>query len=649
MEIRIRTFGLFGRVVAGILAAAFLLPTFSFVVAKDIHTSTPLAGFDLDGNYHRLGGSRGCKATVVVFLGTQCPISNGCIPRVVKLAEEYRELGAEFYGIVSDPSVTRKAAVEHKAKYRLRIPVLFDASGELQRRLHPTHVPHAFVLDKNQEVIYQGAIDDEYAKLGRKKLRVGHQYLRDAVSAVMLGKPVAVSETKPIGCLIEADESRNSSSVTYAREIAPIVLARCASCHRSGEVAPFPLLTYDDAKSHAKQIALVTQKRLMPPWKAEAGFGEFHNDRRLTDREIALLQKWVAAGAPEGDRDDLPPTPKFVEGWQLGKPDLILEMPEEFEVPADGPDVYRHFVIPSGVTETRLISAIEFRPSTPAVVHHAFLYFDLHGAARKLDADDPGPGYSRFGGPGFQPDGGLGGWAPGGIPERLPDGLARPMWGGADVVMQLHYRPSGKPERDRSKLGIYFAPDNVRKYTTDAMVANVDLHIPAGAKRHRHTATYTLPVDTTVLDVTPHMHVLGREMKVQATKPDGTVVPLIWVKDWDFNWQEHYRLAEPIRLPKGTRVDSEAYFDNSDENPLNPNSPPREVHWGEFSSDEMCICYLQATADDFQEFLTLVEHIDSYFNDQMQRYLKQQASRTGAEPAVPARAANKESTGRTVD
>jgi hypothetical protein len=372
----------------------------------------------------------------------------------------------------------------------------------------------------------------------------------------------------------------------------------CAGCHRPGEVGPFSLLDYEDAAKRADFLAQITADRRMPPWKAAPDFGKFHDERRLSDEQIALIERWAAAGAPRGNDADLPPEPKFTDGWQLGEPDLVLTMPEEVSIPADGRDVYRCIVIPIPVDENRTVSAVEFRPGNRRVVHHAIMYLDASGAARKRDEQDPGPGYQSFGGPGILPTGGLGGWAPGSMPRHLPEGVGKFLRKGSDLVLQLHYHPSGKPETDRSSVGIYFTKKPATTITGGLLVMNHKLYIEPGDKDYHITAkSEPLPVDVNVLAVSPHMHLLGREMKAVAKLPDGKTEPLVWIKDWDFNWQGHYGYAKPVRLPKGSTIELEAVYDNSADNPRNPNSPPKLVRWGEQTPDEMCLMGVVLTTD----------------------------------------------------
>jgi hypothetical protein len=314
-----------------------------------------------------------------------------------------------------------------------------------------------------------------------------------------------------------------------------------------------------------------------------------------------LIAKWVELGCPEGDAKHLPPPREFRDGWKLGEPDVVLEPAEEYAVAAEGSDEYRCFVIPTDFAEQRFVSTIEVLPGNASIVHHVIVFLDQHGEAARLDKEDPLPGYATSGGfPGFVPDGHLGGWAPGNNPQHLPDGMARILPKGADVVVQVHYHKNGKAEQDRTQIGLHFAKKEVRRAVYAIGVLPPDgplggMRIPAGAENHEIKTTMVMPADMIGMEVTPHMHLLGKDMKLTATLPDGTVRPLIWVQNWDFNWQESYQFTKPIELPRGTRLDLVAHYDNSAKNPYNPRNPPQLVTWGEETTDEMCIAFLQVT------------------------------------------------------
>ncbi len=388
--------------------------------------------------------------------------------------------------------------------------------------------------------------------------------------------------------------SAQAQPVTFAREIAPILYRHCAVCHRPGEVAPFSLLTYSDAAKRAALIAKVTASRYMPPWKPEPGHGDFEGARSLTAGEIATIRRWAETGAKEGDPTRLPPAPVFQKSG-IAQPDLVAHMPKAFDIPADGPDFYRCFVIPLGLEADRYASQIEFRPGNPKVVHHALFFLDRSGAAWQKEKA-PGAGYSCFGAPGFLPAAGLGGWTPGAAPIRMPEGFSATLARRADLVLQLHFHPTGKPETEQSSVAFAFTTKPPTRRLMDIPLGSRNIDIPPGDKAYKVTDHFTLSVDVDVIGIIPHAHYLCKEMKGVAHLLDGTTKPLIWIRDWDFNWQEQYRYREPVRLPAGTRLEMEFSYDNSAENPRNPNHPPKRVQWGPDSTDEMAGLHVQVFA-----------------------------------------------------
>ena len=387
--------------------------------------------------------------------------------------------------------------------------------------------------------------------------------------------------------------------LTFTTDIAPIVWTRCAPCHRPGEIGPFSLITYDDVRRHAAQIAVVTARRIMPPWKPVAGKGEFQSERRLTDRELTALQDWIAGGAPEGDAAALPPIPNWADGWQLGPPDLIVRMPEEYAVPADGSDVFRTFVIAIPVNRPRYVRAVEFHPGNARVVHHANLGVDRTRSSRQLDARDPEPGYAgsmerdaRY------PEGQLLGWTPGQAPHPAPEGTQWRLEPGSDLVVQLHFQPTGKIERVGVSVGLFFTDTAPSRSPVGLRLGSETIDIPAGAAEYVIADRYQLPVDVEVLAVQPHAHNLARRMEATATLPDGSTRWLIAIDDWDFRWQDVYRYAAPLVLPKGTTLSMRYTYDNSADNPRNPHRPPARVVWGQNTSDEMGDLWIQAVPRD---------------------------------------------------
>ena len=395
-----------------------------------------------------------------------------------------------------------------------------------------------------------------------------------------------------------------TAAPTYNKDIAPILNSQCALCHRPGEVAPFSLLTYQDAAKRAGLIANVTSKGLMPPWKPEPGFGKFQHERRLTLEQIALLAEWARAGAPEGSPKDKPPTPTFANGWQAGEPNLILRAGSGFTVPAEGGDRFQCFVLNLNLEQDSYIQTLEFRPSNRKVVHHAVIYADDTGAARKLAASSPDGSYTCFGGPRAAATVLLGAWAPGIIPVAGDPTLSAPIRKGTDLVLQIHYHPSGKVETDASSLGITFSGPPTRGRTSLLMV-NTSLDIAPGDSHYVAKYSLTVPRDVDLDGIFPHSHWLCKDVKVEAHLPNGETEHLVWIRDWDFNWQGIYRYQQPVHLPKGTRVDMEYIFDNSAQNPRNPSSPPQRVRFGEQTTDEMAVAVLSVilpTPADVPEF-----------------------------------------------
>ena len=395
---------------------------------------------------------------------------------------------------------------------------------------------------------------------------------------------------------LAADTKTDSSAPTFNRDIAPILYQNCSNCHRPGEVAPFSLLTYQDAAKRAKQIAQITQARVMPPWKATPGYGDFLDARRLTDAQIATLRNWADHGAPEGDAAAKPVPPKFADGWLAGEPDQIFKMTQAYSLPAEGPDQFRCFVIPLNAAQDEYVKSVEFRPGNRKVVHHAIFFLDTSGEARKRETV-PGQGYSCVGGPGLDITGSLSGWAPGAQPSVSRKGVAHTIKKGSDLVMQIHYHLDGKAEQDQSSLGISFSKTPPTKGLTLMVLGNEKIDIPAGDSQYVVKASGVLPMDAEAVAIFPHAHYLCKDMKVDAKLPDGTTKPLIWIKDWDFNWQGAYRYASPVKLPKGTRLEMQYTYDNSAANPHNPSDPPREVRFGEQTTNEMGFAFVSLTLE----------------------------------------------------
>jgi hypothetical protein len=406
-----------------------------------------------------------------------------------------------------------------------------------------------------------------------------------------------------------AAPATTTAEVTFAQDVAPIVFENCAGCHRPGEAAPFSLTSFDEVKRRGRMIADVVEERYMPPWHAEHGFGNFRNPRVLSGDQIATVRAWVDGGMKEGDPESLPELPEFPDGWQLGQPDLVLEMDEPFEVRAEGRDIYRYFVLPAELPDDQWITAIEVRPSARAVVHHVLFFADTTGKARELDEADEKPG---FRGRGFRAENQIGGWAVGTQAQHYPDGLAVPIAKGSDLVLQTHFHPTGKVEYEKTKVGLYFAEKAPGRQLVAFQVpplygSMAGIDIPAGEAEFIIEDSWTVPVAIDLINVWGHAHQTCVSMKGTATLPDGTVKPILHLPEWDFNWQTIYQYAKPERLPAGTRIDVKLVWDNSADNPDNPNNPPERIKWGEQSTDEMGSLIFQAVTADESERPQFVE------------------------------------------
>jgi peroxiredoxin len=578
-------------------------PPFERIVGDGSGPVTEFALRDVRGTVHTTAEWHGRPAIVLFFLATECPVANSYASEMERLYRDFGAGGVLFLGIHTDPNVMAETAAGHAIEYGLKFPILLDPEERVARQAGVRVTPEAVVLLPDGQVIYRGRIDDRYTPDGKRRPVAQVHDLADALQAILSEQMPVVTQTRAFGCPIPASPRTegDDETITFNRDVAPILYRRCVRCHRPGEVGPFSLITYRDAAKRADFIRDMTADGRMPPWKPHPGAGVFLDEPRLSVREKDVIRIWAESGCKLGEPADLPAPPKFSDGWQLGQPDFVLSMPEAYHLPPDGPDVYRSFPIPVPLERDTVITGVEFRPENRRIVHHSRIYLDQTGDARRRDRSDEELGFTGW----FAETGGLdlpypgiGAWTPGMTPRFAPEGAGRLIPRGSDVVVQVHYHTTGKPEADRSSIGFFFARQPIAKMMAGLTLCAEQIDIPPGARRHRIIVSTRIKADVHLYTVVPHAHYLCREFRLAATLPDGTTRPLLWITDWDLDWQDQYRYAKPVRLPKGTVVTLAAYYDNSDDNPRNPHKPPRRVRYGAGTNDEMCACHLEFLPDD---------------------------------------------------
>lgn len=527
---------------------------------------------DTNGELKGLSDFADDRFLVVAFMGTQCPIGNAYVPDLIRLNKEFAEQSVKVIGIYPNLADSPEDVAEHIREFKIDFPTFQDSQQATIGLFGATRTPEIFVLDRRRQVRYQGRVDD----------RIGYDYKRakprradllEAVKELVAGKEVSVESTKPVGCKITLKSAlKADGKVTYTGQVAKIFAKRCASCHHAGTAAPFSLTSYEEARDWSEMIKEVVQTQRMPPWEADPRFGKFSNDLRMTTEEIHTLTAWVESGAPFGDKAKLPESQSFAKGWTIPQPDHIFEMPEEFTVKANGTVAYKYFVTPTNFKEDRWVQASEAKPGNRAAVHHII-------------------GYVRpKGGRGIGGLPAVAGYAPGEEPMVFPQGMGFKLPAGADIVWQVHYTPTGKVEKDRSEIGLIFCKERPERAVIQSGAINTRFEIPPHAENYQVKSTQPMKTDVELISLMPHMHLRGKSFRYIVKLPDGTDKTLLDIPDYDFNWQHRYRFDKPYFLPKGTVIECVAHFDNSAENPANPD-PNKTVKWGDQTWEEMMIGY----------------------------------------------------------
>jgi hypothetical protein len=544
-------------------------------VGEKLNTQAALR--DVRGNRRPLRDFKDYKALVLIFVGAECPLSNLYLPELIVLEKAYRAKSVQFLAVYPNESEDLDQIASHAYDRDVPFPVVKDVGQKLANALGIVRVPGVVVLDADQGLRYRGRVDDRYGAASRRP-KATRSDLAEAIDEVLAGKPVSVPETEADGCLIDRGRAATAKrEVTYSRDVAAILQSRCQTCHRPGQVAPFSLLSYDDAVKHGRMIQEVVVQRRMPPWHADARYGQFANDRRLSRAEVDTLRAWVDAGMPRGDDRDLPKPVEWVEGWSFGKPDMVLQMPEAFEVPATGVVPYKNWIIETKFTEDRFVRTAECRPGAPGVVHHVVVYIMREGQRGPVASD----GTMSI----------LVGWAPGDLGLFCPPDTALRVPKGARLRLEMHYTPNGTAVKDRSSVGITFADKPPNRELLLSEFANMNIAVAAHDPHFKAEATFRVPADARILGFTPHMHWRGKHYFYEAIYPDGKKETLLSVPRWDFNWQSVYRFKEPLLMPKGTKLHAVAHWDNSKNNLLNP-APEKTVRFGLQSWEEMMVGFV---------------------------------------------------------
>ncbi len=543
-------------------------------------TIAPFSLRDVQGKTHALEQWKDAKAIVLLFLGVDCPINNAYGPTIQQLHTRYAPRGVVFLGVNSNSHEDADRVAEHARQQKFAFPVAKDYRNVLADTVGALRTPEVVVLDATGTIRYRGRIDDRlgFTRQGQsfqrpKPLR---EDLAIALDELLSGKPVSVPETTCDGCRIGRERvAQTNAEVTYSNRVAAILQQHCVSCHRPGQLAPFSLLTYAQARGWGEMIREVVQDRRMPPWHADPAHGKFRNDRSMPAEDIRDLIQWVDAGMPAGDLAKVPTPPPYASGWSIGQPDRIYEMPQPFRVPAQGEVKYQWIRIDPQLKEDQWVQAIEIRPGNPAVVHHVLMFL-LPPGARRLDEDREAGFFAAY--------------APGHNPSIFPKGQGKKMPKGSTILLQMHYTPNGVETTDQTRIGIVLAKEPVQREVHTIGVFNNRFLLPPGEANIEVRAAHRLSQDVELLALMPHTHLRGKSFRYEAKFPDGRTEVILNVPRYDFNWQTAYELEKPIRLPKNSELVCVAVYDNSANNPNNPD-PSKAVKWGPQTWDEMMIGY----------------------------------------------------------
>lgn len=590
-----------------IFTALLLLPfAATAAVADDTSVASAIARaenfrlIDHRDASHELYRLADAEAVVLYTYGVGCPIVRQSMPELTRIGEEYTEKGVEFLLIDGNSHNSRADLAADAEEFSVGFPILSDAAQTVVRSLGVSRTAEAIVLDPQDDwkILYRGALDDRL-DYGAQKTEAEHTWLRDALDAHLAGEEITTASSTVKGCKINILEQDNLS---YSKDVAPILMEKCASCHRSGSIGPFAMNGYKKVNGWTEMIAETIRTKRMPPWHADPAYSEYHNDLSLTVEEERTILSWIDAGAVRGEGpdplEDLAPLDN--SGWTLGEPDLIVEMATPEELPAEGTIDYRYIYVDPGITEDKWVRGVQVKPSNPAVLHHCLIFILYPEEYEHVQPDNSGglEGYFEA-------------FLPGTEVEPYPEDTGQFVPAGSIFVFQMHYNATGKPETDQTQMALYFHQEQPKEILTIDGAARTRFRIPPQEKDHPASTTFKIAEETRIWGVSPHMHYRGSRARFDAVKPDGEVETLLNVPHYNFDWQPMYLLDQPIVLAKGSKIEINGAWDNSPLNPANPD-PDDEVRFGNQSWEEMFIGFVKKSVPVDNERYTArpVEKVD---------------------------------------
>lgn len=538
---------------------------------------------DHTGVSHELYRQRHLRVVVLFVGGNGCPIVRHSVPELKQLREQFAARGVGFALLNVNAQDDRAEVVEEARAFGIDFPILLDPAQGVARALSISRTAEAIAIDTaTWRIIYRGALDDRLA-YGQQKPVANRRFLAETLAAFLDGKPVPQTSTEFKGCAVTFADAlaKSSPPVDYARAVAPLIVSHCVNCHSRGNVAPFAFSSYEKVRGHSATIREVLLEDRMPPWHADPQYSVFSNDRSLTPEPKRTLLAWIEQGAPRGEGVDPLPTaqPAPAPDWPLGRPDAIIAMPEAAKIPATGLVPYQVYTVKSSLPEDAWVRGVVIRAGNAKVVHHCLVFINYPEALKHLEPRQ------EQGTAGF-----FAGFVPGTEPVMFPAGTAKFLPKGAEFVFQMHYTTTGKEETDRTEMGLYLAAGKPSAELITGAATTQEFEIPPGTRAHPVRAEFQFEHDSLLYEFSPHLHLRGANFTYTAKYPDGRSELLLNVPNYDFNWQTLYRLKAPKRMPAGTRLLCTGTFDNSADNPANPD-PTATVRFGEQTTDEMFIGY----------------------------------------------------------